>query len=102
MFNSLQKEGDLIGSVSFQSAVSKTAAFKKMLAFLAKKLTKDQELDYQLIDDEFYQNIENYKLTDKQDFYSLSNKYRHKTTLSKDEILNETMYLLEKSSFKKI
>jgi O-methyltransferase involved in polyketide biosynthesis len=96
LFNSLQKEGDLIGSVSFQNAVSKTIAFKKMLAFLAKKLTKDQAFDYQLIANEFYQNIENYKLTDQQDFFSLSNKYKHQTTLSKDEILNETMYLLEK------
>ncbi|MDP3358842.1 MAG: class I SAM-dependent methyltransferase [Lutibacter sp.] len=102
LFDSLQNKGDLIGSVSFQNNVSETISFKKMLAFLAKKLTKDQELDYQLIDDEFYQNIENYKLTDKQDFFSLSKKYRHATSLSKGEILNETMYLLEKIGSKKI
>lgn len=98
LFNSLQKKGDLIGSVSFQNSVSKTSAFKKMLNYLAKKLTKEQELDYQLIDDEFYQNIENYKLTDQQDFFSLSKKYRHATSLNNDEILNETMYLLEKTN----
>ncbi len=97
-FNLIQNQGDLIGSASFQDSVKETLAFKKLLSFFGKNVSKTSESDYQTIQNEYYKNRTEYQLIDHQDYFSLSKKYNHKIELEKDLILNENFYLLEKSS----
>ncbi|MEB8327984.1 class I SAM-dependent methyltransferase [Flavobacteriaceae bacterium KMM 6897] len=96
-FNIIQNSGDFIGSASFQETVKETLAFKKLLSFFNRKISKTKESDYQTINDDFYQSRENYKLIDHQDYFGLSKKYNHIVQLSKESILNENFYLLKKT-----
>lgn len=95
-FSIIQKSGDYIGSASFQETVKETQAFKNLLGFFSRKVSKTNENDYQTIQDEYYKSQENYKLIDHQDYFSLSKKYENKIKQSKELILNENFYLLRK------
>lgn len=96
-FNILQKNGDYIGSASFQETIKETIAFKNLLNFFNEKVSKTTENDYQTISDAYYNSIKNYKLMDHQDYFSLSKKYGNKINQSKELILNENFYLLKKN-----
>jgi len=95
-FNTIHKNGDYIGSASFQESIKKTTAFQNLLSFFNQKLTKASESDYQTIEDEYYQSKRNYSLIDHQDYFSLSEKYGNTIKQSEDLILNEYFYLLQK------
>ncbi len=95
-FNSIQNKGDYVGSASFQETLKETLAFKNLLSFFNKKVSKTNENDYQTIKDEYYQSIKNYKLIDHQDYFSLSEKYGNVIKHDKELILNENFYLLKK------
>lgn len=97
-FNLIQNQGDLIGSASFQESLKETLAFKKLLIYFGKNVSKTNESDYQTIQDDYYRTRKKYKLIDRQDYFSLSEKYDNQIKLEKDLILNENFYLLEKSS----
>ncbi len=55
-----------------------------------------QELRYQTINSQFYENLPHYKLIDSRDYFSLSEKYNHKPVLKREDILAEKYYLLKK------
>lgn len=95
-FNTIQKNGDYVGSASFQERIKKTTAFQNLLSFFNQKVTKASESDYQTIEDEYYQSKRNYSLIDHQDYFSLSEKYGNTIKQSEDFILNENFYLLQK------
>ena len=95
-FNTIQKNGDYVGSASFQERIKKTTAFQNLLSFFNQKVTKASESDYQTIEDEYYQNKRNYSLIDHQDYFSLSEKYGNTINQSEEFILNENFYLLQK------
>lgn len=95
-FSLIQQKGDFIGSASFQESIKEIEAYKKLLNFFGKKVSKTKESDYQTVEDEFYENRDSYKLIDHQDYFSLSKKYGQKTVQNKEQILNENFYLLEK------
>src|SRR5690606_14448475 len=95
-FNDIQQTGDFIGSVSFQDTLKDSVAFKKLLNFLNKIVSKTKASDYQTIDDGYYQSQPAYQLIDHQDYFSLSKTYGNLIRLDKEEILNENFYLLKK------
>lgn len=95
-FNIIQKSGDYIGSASFQETLKETQAFRNLLSFFNRKVSKTNENDYQTIQDEYYKFRENYKLIDHQDYFSLSKKYGNTIKQSEELILNENFYLLKK------
>lgn len=95
-FNIIQNQGDFIGSASFQESLKETLAFKKLLRFLNKKVSKTKGSDYQTIEDEYYRSITNYTLIDHQDYFSLSKKYCNNIQQNKELILNENFYLIKK------
>lgn len=97
-FNVIQKQSDYIGSASFQDNIKETTAFKKLLGFFNQKVSKTNEVDYQTIEDTYYKSIQNYKLIDHQDYFSLSKKYNNTIKQDRDFILNENFYLLRKYS----
>ena len=98
LFSTLQQSSDYVGSVSYKDEVTRTPVFKRLLHFFTDKLLEGQTLDYQTLEDEFYTSLPGYKLLDSQDYFTLSAKYQHQPlTSKKEEVLNETYYLLQKA-----
>ena len=97
LFSTIQKNGDYVGSASFQETLKETKAFKNLLSFFNQKVSKTSENDYQTIEDEYYNSKNNYKLIDHQDYFSLSKRYGNKINQRKELILNENFYLLKKN-----
>ena len=96
-FDSIQKNGDYVGSASFQNSIKETLAFQNLLNFFNQTVSKTTEDDYQTVEDSYYHSIKNYKVIDHQDYFSLSKTYKHSVKQAKDLILNENFYLLKKS-----
>ena len=99
-FNIIQNKGDYIGSASFQETLKETLAFKKLLGFFNQNVSKTNKYDYQTIEDDYYKAVKNYNLMDHQDYFSLSKKYGNTIRTSKELILNENFYLLQKTEIK--
>ncbi|MBO3100022.1 class I SAM-dependent methyltransferase [Gelidibacter pelagius] len=97
-FDTIQKPGDFIGSVSFQDTLKESLAFRKLLDLLNQIVSNTKESDYQTIEDDYYRSQPAYQLIDHQDYFSLSAKYGNVIKLNKEEILNENFYLLKKSN----
>jgi len=98
LFSTLQHRGDYVGSVSYKGAVARTPVFKRLLHFFTDKLLQGQALDYQTLEDDFYTSLPGYQLLDSQDYFTLSAKYAHQPLAAeKEEVLNETYYLLQKT-----
>lgn len=95
-FDRIQNKGDYIGSASFQDTLKDTSGYKKLLEFFEKKVSKSKGSIYQTIQDDYYHSIENYKLIDHQDFFSLSKTYGHIIKEPHSSVINENFYLLKK------
>ena len=70
-FNLIQTDGDYVGSASFQDDLKSSTAFKRLLRFLNKKVSKTSESDYLTLQDSYYKSLPNYNLIDHQDYFSL-------------------------------
>lgn len=99
-FNIIQNNGDYIGSASFQETLKETLAFKNLLRFLNQNISKNNENNYQTIQDEYYQAVKNYNLIDHQDYFTLSKKYGNTIRTNKELILNESFYILKKNEIR--
>ena len=95
-FNLIQTDGDYVGSASFQDDLKSSTAFKKLLRFLNKKVSKTSESDYLTLQDSYYKSLPDYNLIDHQDYFSLSKTYNNTIHLKPDLILNEHFYVLKK------
>ena len=95
-FNLIQTDGDYVGSASFQDDLKSSTAFKKLLRFLNKKVSKTSESDYLTLQDSYYKSLPDYNLKDHQDYFSLSKTYNNTIHLKPDLILNEHFYVLKK------
>ena len=98
LFGKLQKPDEYLGSVSFLPQLEKQLVFKKLIDYVEENLEKNERFQYQTVADEFYINLKGYELLDHQDTLSLSAYYDPKRHLPKEEVLNEHMYLLKKTS----
>jgi len=92
LFASIQNNGDYIGSASFRENIVENKTFKKLLKFMAAETNIE---DYLTLNDAYYNSIENYKLIDNQDYFSLSKTYLNKEGIDKSLVLNECFYILE-------
>ena len=95
-FNLIQTDGDYVGSASFQDDLKSSTAFKRLLRFLNKKVSKTSESDYLTLQDSYYKSLPDYNLKDHQDYFSLSKTYNNTIHLKPDLILNEHFYVLKK------
>lgn len=95
-FNLIQTDGDYVGSASFQDDLKSSTAFKRLLRFLNKKVSKTSESDYLTLQDSYYKSLPDYNLIDHQDYFSLSKTYNNTINLKPDLILNEHFYVLKK------
>ena len=98
LFNSLQKPNDYIGSVSFRPEVEKTTVFRNLIDFVEINLNKNEQFNYQTIDDTYYHGLSNYELMEHRHTLSLAKKYAVNKKLTVNEVLNEHMYILKKVS----
>ena len=97
LFDNIQNKGDFIGSVSYQKEMENSLVFKKLLSLFKSNLTLGQHFNYLTISDDFYHDQKNYKLIDYQDYYSLSKVLSPENVIEpQEDILNESMYLLQK------
>lgn len=95
-FKSIQSKGDYIGSVSYQNNVKDSIAFEKLLLFFNKKLAKTTKDDYLTLNTNYYKEKEAYKLIMQEDYFSYSKHTKNEVQQNKEEILNESFYLLQK------
>ncbi len=94
-FDTIQELGDYIGSGSFQEVLKEDIVFSKLYDYFEKYFTEEKNY-YQMLNDEFYWNIQNYTIEERQDYFSLSVLYNHSPRLAREEILNESFYILKK------
>ena len=92
LFSTIQNKGGYVGSASFENNIKETEAFKKLLEFMD---AKTNITDYLTVNDEYYNKIDNYKLKDIQDYFSLSKTYLNTTAIDENLVLNEKFYLLK-------
>ncbi|MGB5819251.1 MAG: class I SAM-dependent methyltransferase [Saonia sp.] len=96
LFNTLQGQGEFIGSVSFTKSLEETEAFRRLISFVEGNLEKNQKFHYQTVPHEFYKELHDYELIDHQDTLSLAGTYAPQHLLNPNDVLNEHMYLLKK------
>lgn len=95
-FNEIQKEGDYLGSVSFNSSVKETKAFSRLLNFFNDRVSKTIEDDYLTLNTDFYKNKLKYTIKEHKDYFMYSKELNNTIKLKRTDILNENFYLLEK------
>ncbi len=95
-FNEIQKQGDYLGSVSFNSTVKKTKAFLRLLNFFNERVSKTSKDDYLTLENNFYKEKSAYKIKEHKDYFMYSKELKSRINLKETDILNENFYLLEK------
>ncbi|NND53126.1 MAG: adenosine deaminase, partial [Flavobacteriaceae bacterium] len=96
-FSKIQNPNDFIGSVSYNESIRESKVFNRLVSFFKNEVASSDHFDYQILPDEFYENMDNYNLIDHQDYYNLINQYASEQSFQ-DEVLNEQLYLLKKRS----
>ncbi|WP_405205514.1 class I SAM-dependent methyltransferase [Aquimarina sp. LLG6339-5] len=97
VFKGLQKQGDLIGSVSYIPEIEKLEVYKRLLNYFDSHNDTNDAFAHQTIPNSYYENLDGYILKEHVDEYQLSKQYDPESQLaSAKEILNEHMYLLER------
>jgi O-methyltransferase involved in polyketide biosynthesis len=96
LFDSIQKVGDYIGSVSFTPDEEKHKLFQRLIGFVENNLSKNEQFQYQTIADSYYENLKNYQLIDHQNTLTLSERFIDSKLADTGNVLNEHMYLLQK------
>ncbi|MBK9737590.1 MAG: class I SAM-dependent methyltransferase [Saprospiraceae bacterium] len=91
----IQKEGDLLGCVSFLPESAQTKVQLRLNDYFDKHNFTNDTFSHQMLSTESYHNRSGYSLIDHQDYIDLSIKYTpEKVIKDKFSILNENMYLL--------
>jgi O-methyltransferase involved in polyketide biosynthesis len=97
LFSQLQKSGDQVGSVSFNQEQSSSSTFKKLLNFFNQDKDAVADFQYQLIEDDFYNQLGDYSLLIKENYLSLSTRFSDvDLNAHKGQVLIENLYLLQK------
>lgn len=98
VFKRLQKPGDLVGVVTYLPQVENTKVYKRLLHYFDSHNDTGDSFMHQTIPDEYFHKIDGYQVKESTDEFEMA-KIHAPTHKIKDrtEILNETMYILEKS-----
>ncbi|WP_271784082.1 class I SAM-dependent methyltransferase [Aquimarina algiphila] len=98
VFNRLQNQGGLVGSVSYLPEVKETSVYNRLLHYFDSNNNTNDSFNHQTITNSFYKNIEGYLLEEHIDEFELAKIYAPDNIIkSKTDILNENMYILRKS-----
>lgn len=92
-----QQPGDMLGCVSFLPEAADTEVQHRLDDFFDRNNLSGDTFSHQLLSTESYRQREGYRLTDHQDYCTLSVRYAPQRAISdRKAILNENMYLLER------
>ncbi len=98
VFASLQKQGDLVGCVTYLPEVENTSVYNRLLHYFDSHNDTNDSFNHQTIPHTYFQNMDSYGIKEKTDEFELSKIYASGSGVqNKNEILNETMYLLERT-----
>ncbi len=98
VFAKLQKKGDCIGSVSYLPEVEDTKVYKRLLHYFDSNNDTEDPFSHQTTPQKYYENLDGYQLLEAADGFGLSKVYaKAHEALIKKEILNESMYILQRS-----
>lgn len=93
----VQTAGDQLGCVSFLPEAADTAVQKRLDSFFDRYNITNDTFSHQLLSTESYHNRHGYRLTDHQDYCTLSARYTPERAIAdRLSILNENMYLLQR------
>lgn len=96
LFRNVQNKGDRIGTVSFRPEDTHNQAFSKLLDFMNEASVNVQKgVQYQTVEDRYYNELPCYRISDHQDFFSLSEQYGYQAAHGPEMILNEQYYILQ-------
>ncbi len=96
IFDEIQGPGEYLGSVSFRPSLEEKPVFQKLMTFVEGNLRKNQQFNYQTLEDNFYEGLKNYNLIKHRDTLALNQEYSPENYLNELEVLNEHMYILRK------
>ncbi len=97
VFKMLQKPGDLLGVVTYLPEVENTTVYKRLLHYFDSNNDTHDSFCHQTIPEAYFHEIDKYQLIEKTDEFELSKKYAPTIKIGhKNQILNETIFLLEK------
>lgn len=95
-FESIQKKGDYIGSVSFDDSIKQRKAFLRLQEFFYNKNLSSSKNNYLTLNHNFYKEKSSYTLIEHKDYFLYSKDVNNKINLNTADILNENFYLLKK------
>ncbi|MEW7292533.1 class I SAM-dependent methyltransferase [Aquimarina sp. 2304DJ70-9] len=97
IFTAVQEPGDIVGCVTYLPEVETTAVYRRLLHYFDSNNDTNDSFNHQTIPHSYFENINDYTVLENTDEFELSKIYAPDSTIKdKTEILNETMYLLEK------
>ncbi len=98
VFAALQKPGDRLGCVTYLPEVENTKVYQRLLHYFDSNNATNDSFNHQTIPHSYFSDIKEYTIKEYTDEFELSKIYAPKSGISdKDEVLNETLYLLEKT-----
>ncbi len=98
VFNQLQKSRDLLGAVTYLPEVEQTPVYKRLLHYFDSNNDTNDSFLHQTLPNSYLSKVKGYKVKENTDEFELSKIYAPKHKIrNKLDILNETMYILEKT-----
>lgn len=97
IFRTLQKRGDLLGSVSYDPEVEATKIYQRLLQYFDKNNSTNDTFAHQTLPVSFYQNQKDYMIIKYTDEFETARHYASQYLLpEKSEVLNESLIILKK------
>jgi len=97
VFKSIQKDGDILGVVSYTPKTEETDIYKRLLNYFDDNNDTNDVFSHQTIANSYYKNLDGYQLKEQTDEYDLSKIYASEFDIpNENEILNEHFYLLKR------
>ncbi|SEL92483.1 Leucine carboxyl methyltransferase [Aquimarina amphilecti] len=98
VFKKIQNTNDIVGSVSYLPEIENTKVYKRLLNYFDSNNDTNDSFNHQTIPNSYYRNLDGYSLKKHIDEYNLSKIYTPELDIKdKNQILNENMYLLERT-----
>lgn len=98
LISKVQTRGSYFGSVSFLDRIEETECFRRLINFAEEELILEGKFEYQTLPTSFYTSLPSYELVAHEDYVSLSKQYSPENAIEDgDQILNEQLYLLQKT-----
>ncbi len=97
VFKGIQNPGDVVGAVTYLPEIEKTKVYERLLNYFDSNNDTNDSFSHQTIPHSYFESIDGYVIQENTDEFELSKIYAPNNKINtKNEILNETMYLIEK------